>query len=139
MTGVDALQGALAAEHAAFYVYGALGARTSASGTPDLYAAISDAYAAHRSRRDRLDTMVRDAGGTPVASEVAYELPARLADPAQVAAAAREIEERTAATYAWLVANTVGETRRWAGTALTESAVRALTFRGSPEIFPGIG
>ena len=35
MTEVDALQAALAAEHAAVYVYGVLGARTSQSATPD--------------------------------------------------------------------------------------------------------
>ena len=38
MSLVDALQVALAAEHAALHVYGTLGARTSASATPALYA-----------------------------------------------------------------------------------------------------
>ncbi len=45
MTPVDALQTALAAQHAALYVYGALGARTSQSATPVLFAEVSDAYA----------------------------------------------------------------------------------------------
>ena len=42
-------------------------------------------------------------------------------------------------TYAWLVANTVGGQRRWAIDALTDAAVRELSYRGSPEIFPGAG
>lgn len=52
MTVLDALQTTLAAEHAAVHLYGVLGAQTSASATPDLFAAVSDAYAAHRGRRD---------------------------------------------------------------------------------------
>ena len=135
---VDALQRALGAEHAALHVYGALGARTSVSATPGLFAAVSDAYSVHRSRRDQLTSLVRDAGATPVAAEAAYELPP-LSGPEQVTRAARSIERRCATTYAWLVAHTVGGRRRWASTALTDSAVRVLTFRGSPEIFPGFG
>ncbi len=135
---VEALQRALGAEHAALHVYGALGARTSVSATPDLFAAVSDAYAAHRARRDQLTSLVRDAGATPTAAEAAYELPAPLSSPGQVTQAARAIERRCATTYAWLVAHTVGGQRRWASTALTDSAVRVLTFRGSPEIFPGL-
>ena len=38
MTPLDALQTSLAGEHAALHVYGALGAKTSASATPGLYA-----------------------------------------------------------------------------------------------------
>ncbi len=38
MSPVEALQTALAAEHAALYVYGSLGARTSQSRTPVLFA-----------------------------------------------------------------------------------------------------
>ena len=75
MTPLDALQTTLAGEHAAVYVYGVLGARTSRSAEPQLFADVADAYATHRARRDQLMTMVRDAGGTPVAAEPAYELP----------------------------------------------------------------
>ena len=48
MTAVDALQTTLAGEHAAVYLYGALGGRTSQAAAPALYAALRDAYAAHR-------------------------------------------------------------------------------------------
>jgi hypothetical protein len=137
MTTLDALQVALAGEHAALYVYGVLGAQTSASRSPQLYAAVSESYTTHRSRRDHLTRLVLDAGGTPVASEAAYEIPARLGTPTLVSREALRLERRCASTYAWLVANTAGERRRWGIEALTDTAVRELSFRGSPEIFPG--
>lgn len=139
MTPRDALQTALAAEHAAVYVYGSLGARTSLSATPQLYADISAGYARHRSRRDRLTALVRDHGGEPRAAEPAYELPTPLDSAAAINRAALEIEHHCEATYAWLVENTSGADRRFAVDALTDAAVRALAFRGSPEIFPGTG
>lgn len=139
MTTLDALQTALAAEHAALHLYGVLGAQTSRSETPALHAAVSDAYAVHRGRRDELTRLVRDEGGTPVASEPTYELPGPLGTAPRVTAAALDLERSCAETYAWLVANTAGPRRRWAVQALTDTAVRVLTFRGSPEIFPGAG
>jgi hypothetical protein len=138
MSPLEGLQTALAAEHAALYVYGALGARTSASATPSLYAEISLSYDTHRARRDQLTVLVRDQGGEPVPAEAAYELPARLDTPAGVTAAALEVERRCEATYAWLVEQTAGRDRRFAVSALTNAAVRTLAFRGSPEIFPGM-
>ncbi len=44
----DALQTALAAEHAAVFVFGALGGQTSQSADPTLYAAVTDGYVTHR-------------------------------------------------------------------------------------------
>jgi hypothetical protein len=137
MTILDALQTALAAEHAAVYVYGTLGAHTSLSSTPGLYDAVSAAYAVHRSRRDQLTSRVLDHGGEPVAAEPAYTLPPGLGTAVGVTTAALELERRCATTYAWLVAQTVEDDRAWAIAALTSTAVRELSFRGSPEIFPG--
>lgn len=139
MTTVDPLQTALAAEHAALYVYGVLGAQTSRSGAPELYAHVSDAYVAHRGRRDELTRFVLDEGATPVASEPTYAIPEPLGSADLVTRAARDLERSCAETYAWLVAHTVGPRRRWALQALTNTAVRVLTFQGSPEIFPGVG
>lgn len=136
MTTVDALQVALAGEHAALYEYGVLGAQTSASDSPQLFAAVSDAYETHRARRDHLTGLVVEEGGRPVPAEPAYEIP-RLGTPSAVTGAALDLERRCAATYAWLVANTVGDRRRWAIDALSDTAVRELVYRGSPEIFPG--
>ena len=138
MTPLDALQTALAAEHAALHVYGALGAHTSVSATPGLFATVSASYADHRARRDLLTARVRDRGAEPVAAEAAYELPAGLGTPDGVTRAALTVERRCETTYAWLVGQTSGADRRLAVTALTNAAVRALAYRGSPEIFPGL-
>lgn len=137
MTTREAMQTTLAAEHAAIYVYGTLGAQTSQSATPELFAAISSAYAEHRGRRDLLAREITDLGGTPVASAPSYELPQRLGTVAAVTGAGLGLERSCAATYAWLVANTVGPKRRWAIGALTDAAVRELVFRGTPEMLPG--
>ena len=138
MTPLDALQTALAAEHAALHVYGTLGARTSLSETPLLYDTVVAAYDAHRDLRDELTERVSEAGAEPVAAGPAYDLPSPLATPDDITRAARDIERRCEATYAWVVEQTSGQARRVAVTALTQSAVRALAFRGSPEIFPGL-
>ena len=118
---------------------GTLGGRTSQSATRTLFAAIAEAFAAHRARRDELTAEIVDQGAEPVAAEAAYDVPAGLDRPAQIARVARETEESCATTYAWLVANTVDEMRRWAIGALNETAVRVLTLRGTPEMFPGAG
>ena len=137
MAELDALQTALAAEHAAVYLYGALGGRTSQSATPELFAAVAAAYAAPRARRDPLPAALVELAAPPVvAAEPAYELP-RLDTPAQVGRAALDVERACAATYAYLVENTVAERRRSAIEALTESAVRELAFDGDPEALPG--
>jgi hypothetical protein len=137
VTAVDALQTTLAAEHAAVYVYGALGGRTSRSATPDLFAAVEAAYAAHRARRDLLTRELTELDAEPVAAEAAYELPRGLDRPDGIARAGLELERSCAETYAYLVASTEAERRRWAIAVLNETAVRELAFRGTPETFPG--
>jgi hypothetical protein len=135
---VEALQDALAAEHAAVWVYALLGGRTSRAAEPALYDDVHTAYRVHRGRRDQLISVVADAGAEPIAAEVGYQLPA-VDTPARVVALARRTEQRCAATYADLVARTEGAQRGWAIRALTDAAVRQLRFRGSPETFPGAG
>jgi hypothetical protein len=139
VSDVEALQTTLAAEHAAVYVLGALGGRTSQSADPQLFEAISAAFAAHRVRRDELTAAITDLDAEPVAAEAAYDVPAGLERAQRIARVARETEQACATTYAWLVANTVDEMRRWAIKALNETAVRVLTLRGTPEMFPGAG
>ena len=137
MTELDALQTALAGEHAAVYVYGALGGRTSATSTPLLATAVTEAYTTHRARRDLLTAAVIDLDGEPVAAEAAYEVP-RLDSPRDVERAAVDLERACAAAYAYLVASTTDADRRLAITALNDAAVRELAFRGTPETFPGL-
>ncbi|HWJ81317.1 MAG TPA: DUF4439 domain-containing protein [Nocardioides sp.] len=135
---LEALQTTLAAEHAAVFVYGALGAQTSQSATPALFADVTDAYTTHQDRRDHLVATIEDAGGDPVAAEPGYELPADLSTTAAITGRALRLERAAAATYAFLVANTTGRNRAWAVDALLDTAVRELTFGGAPETLPGL-
>ncbi|UUW87484.1 ferritin-like domain-containing protein [Pimelobacter simplex] len=135
---VTALQQTLAAEHAAVFVYGALGGQTSQSRTPALYGAVTAAYTVHRGRRDELIARIHAAGAEPVAAEPGYQLPADLGSSGAVSARGRALEEAAAATYAYLVASSTGETRAWAITALLDAAVRGLGFGAAPDRLPGL-
>lgn len=137
MTPIEALQATLAGEHAAVYLYGAIGARTSASADPTLYAAMLTGHRKHRRRRDQLTAMIADRGAVPVASEVDYEVPAALTTAVELNNAALQVEHRIARTYSQLVESTTGAERRWALVALDNSAVSQVAFRGTPELFPG--
>lgn len=134
---VEALQLTLAAEHAAVFVYAALGAQTSRSAAPTLYRRITAAYRLHRTRRDQLDAMLRDAGAEPDPAAPGYALPADLSTTRLVTARARRLEQDAARTYAYLVARSTGPARTWAVTALLDAATRGLGFGGRPEDFPG--
>jgi hypothetical protein len=135
---LQALQRALAGEHAALYVFGVLGGRVSASHQPALEAAIIAAYTTHRARRDRLTGMVRGAGGEPVAAALSYQLPNPCRTAGQLRSAALTVERRCADVYASTVASTTDAHRRWAIDALTDCAVRQLSFGGAPAPYPGL-
>ena len=136
MTPLEALQQTLAGEHAAVYVYRALAGRVSASAQPTLAARLSSAYTTHRGRRDQLTAMVRLAGGDPVAADVSYELPNPSRTAAQLTDGALLTEERCAEVYASMVGSTARVNRQWALEALTDAAVRQLSFGGRPDAFP---
>lgn len=137
MTVLDALQSTLSDEHAAVYTYGVLGARTSQTASPVLHAALDTAYRQHRSRRDRLRTMIDEAGGTPAAAEPAYELDGRLLQPPAIEAAALALEESSTITLAALVARTAGTVRAWALSETIWSATWGLEFGGAAQTWPG--
>jgi hypothetical protein len=137
MTPTQALQAALAGEHAAVYLTGALGAQASKSRQPALYAALLNSYRAHRTLRDQLTVLISAHGAAPVAAEPAYAIPDNLATTAELNDAALQLERRIAKTYGQLIENTSGGDRRWALVALNGGAVRQLEFRGTPEMFPG--
>ena len=134
---VEALQVALAAEHAALYVYGALGARTSESRQPAVFAEVTDAYTTHRAWRDLLTRRLVDEGAEPTPAAPTYELPTTPATVLGVMRAASDLEARCAETYGYLVANTAGQDRRWAIAALTRAAVRQVAFGAPPGPLPG--
>lgn len=134
----DALQPVLAAEHATLWVLSALAARVSEQAQPTLRAALAAAYDEHRDRRDWLTPRITELGDEPAAAAPAYELPATAEQPRALAEAALRVERTCSAIYAQAVAETSGDDRAWAIQALTESAVRELSFNGSPSDFPGL-
>ena len=133
----DALQRVLAAEHAAVWTFGSLGAATSMSATPVLFERVSAAWTAHRDLRDDLVERLLDAGEAPVGSQAAYAVPEPLARPQDVEAAAARVERVCAGAWAFLVANCTGGTRRWAAGVLAELAVSGVALGGELEPFPG--
>ncbi|MGW3512563.1 ferritin-like domain-containing protein [Streptomyces sp. NPDC000994] len=131
---LEALQAALAAEHAAVYGYGVVGGRIGESRRAEA----RSAYDAHRARRDALVREVRDLGGQPVAAAAAYALPFPVPDSAAAVRFAAELEERVAGVYSDLVRAAAGGRRREAAGALREAAVRAVRWRGGSVAFPGL-
>jgi hypothetical protein len=131
------MQTTLAGEHAAVYAYAVVGGRLSASAQPTLTTRVEQAYVTHRGRRDQLMSMVRAAGGHPVAAQVSYDLPNPCRTPRQLREAALVIERRCCEVYAAMVGATSRANRQWAIDALTDSAVRMLGFGDRGEPFPG--
>jgi len=138
MTEVDALQRTLAAEHAAIFVLGALGARAAALPAVQLRTALSAAYDEHLARRNHLRPVIAATGEHPVAAEPAYRLPTRLSTEQQIAAEALRVQRACVATYAALVAQTAGAGRRWALEAMTQTALTEADFGGRPQALPGL-
>ncbi|MER7520826.1 ferritin-like domain-containing protein [Streptomyces sp. NPDC126499] len=134
MTALDAAQAALAAEHAAVYGYGVVGARVGDGRRGEATAA----YEAHRARRDALRRTMRDLGGEPVAAAAGYALPFPVPDGAAAVRLAAVLEDRVAGVYSDLVRSADGPLRRDAAAALREAAVRAVRWRGSDVTFPGL-
>ncbi|MEU9747377.1 MULTISPECIES: ferritin-like domain-containing protein [Streptomyces] len=131
---LDAAQAALAAEHAAVYGYGVVGGRVGDERRPEA----TNAYDAHRARRDILARTVRDLGGKPLAAAAAYALPFEVPDSAAAVRLATDIEDRIAGVYSDLVRAAEGPLRQDAAGALREAAVRAVRWRGSGVAFPGL-
>jgi hypothetical protein len=137
---VPLLVALLEAEHAALYGYGLLGARLDDEARPGAQAAAD----AHRSRRDRLEALVRDRGGDPPDAAVAYDVSVG-GQPDAVALAAR-LEDGLSTRYLDLVGGTDDpRLRRFAVDGLTEAAVRAASWRRllgerpGTQPFPGRG
>jgi len=133
-TAITALQTALAAEQAACYGYGVVGAYLSG---PDASRAHVD-WVAHQVARDSLTATISGAGADPVPAAVAYKLPI----PVRSAAAARSLavilEDRVAQAYLSLVGVTDLEVRALGAVKLRETALRAAAWSHTTVAFPGL-
>lgn len=138
MKPVAALQATLAGEHAAVWVYGVLGAQASQTRQPSLFDELRAAFELHRRRRDELTVTISRLDAQPVASKASYELPNPARTPAQLNAAALQVESRLADLYGQQVQSTTRRERAWAVAALADCAVRQLRFGGAPSDLPGM-
>ncbi|WP_157538180.1 ferritin-like domain-containing protein [Kitasatospora azatica] len=130
-----ALQAALAAEHAAVYAFGVVGAKVPPGPKRDEARA---GYAAHQARRDAWQRILAAAGATPAAAAPGYQLPFAVPDPAAAGRLAAEVESRLTAVYADLVAAGSGGLRMTAATALRECVLQCAHWGGASTALPGL-
>jgi hypothetical protein len=134
MNQVEALQAALAGEHAALYGVGVAGGKLNGA----KFRQATELFEAHRTNRDRLSALIVAAGQTPVAAEPAYDLPRAVVNSATAAALVLVIELRIAAVYGDLVeAAEQPAVRSFAIGALLAAASNQLAWGGAPVAFPG--
>jgi hypothetical protein len=131
---LQALQAALAAEHAAVYGYGVAGAMMSGS---DQAVALND-WKTHQEARDTLQAMIVKLGATPVAASAAYELPFTVHDAHSARLLAAELEDGVTQAYLGLVAATDRTLRTFGALSMQPPANRAAAWRGSTVAFPGM-
>jgi hypothetical protein len=129
-----ALQSALAAEHAAVYGYGIVGANLTGSRQA---AAMTD-WVAHQVARDTLEAMLRSRGAQPVAAAAAYRLPVTVRTGGQAVSLAVFLEDRVATAYLGLVAVSDISVRQFGALQVRAAALRAAAWRGSTVAFPGL-
>jgi uncharacterized protein DUF4439 len=136
-----ALQEALAAEHAAVWGFGVVGAAVPS----DLRPPVDLARSAHRDVRDRVTALLADRGAEPVAPLAAYALPFQVRTAADAAALADTLESGVATAWAWVLDQAVERsTRELAVGVLSDSEVRAVLWRGQAgqttvtSAFPGL-
>jgi hypothetical protein len=133
---IAALQDALAAEQAASYGYGIVGAHlpqrsaTQGKATED--------WVAHVRASDQLAELISARGGTPVPAAVVYQLPFQVSTAAQATALAATLEDRVAQAYLAVVALTETGLRGFGAEQVRAAALRAEAWRGSTQAFPGL-
>jgi hypothetical protein len=136
-----ALGGALAAEHAAVWGYGVVGAALDANAQGP--ATVSET--AHRDVRDKVVELLDERGAEAVGAEGAYSLPFPVLSATDAAALAVVLEDGVAAAWVRVLDQAVERsTRELAVGALTAAEVRAVGWRTaagqSPttNAFPGL-
>ena len=121
-----ALREALAAEHAAIWGYGVVGA---ALGPADRAPAAA-AEAAHRDVRDRVTALLADRKAEPVEAKAAYALPFPVLSKVDAAALGVVLEDGVAAAWVRVLDQAAERsTRELAVGLLSAAEVRAVTWR----------
>jgi hypothetical protein len=131
---IAALQAALAAEHAAVYGYGIVGAMV----TGDAEKLAHADWLAHQDARDTLEAMLVKLGATPVAASPAYQLPFAVTGEASAVRLAAALEDGVTQAYLAVVAVSDRTLRSFGALAMQPPANRALAWSGSTVAFPGM-
>jgi hypothetical protein len=126
------LEAALAAEHAAIFAYGPIGAHLAGDAAADA----RSAEAAHRTRRDALLLLLTAEGATPPPAAAAYALPEPVTGPAAALRVAIGVEERASSAWRAALAATTGDQREQVLTAYTDCALRATRWRRAAGVEP---
>jgi hypothetical protein len=133
---IAALQEALAAEQAASYGYGIVGAHLQQGSA--MQGDATDDWVAHLRASDQLAKLISARGGTPAPSAIVYQLPFQVSTAAEAAALAATVEDRVAQAYLGVVALAETGLRTFAAEQVRASALRAEAWRGSTQAFPGL-
>ncbi|NVI92331.1 ferritin-like domain-containing protein [Actinomadura sp. BRA 177] len=137
MLGARPVRTALAAEHAALYGYGVLGARLSGS----LRETAKEMWDGHRAQRDELESIL---SGEPVPAAPAYRLPVRVTDARSAARLAAALEDDLVAAYVGLAGLSSPDLRAFAADSAQRAAARAARWRQKAGVavprdaFPGL-
>jgi hypothetical protein len=131
---VPALQAVLAAENAAIFGYGVVGAHLTGSGQT----AAGQDWTGHNQSRDTLTAMISGLGAAPAAAQASYQLPFRVHDAASATALAAYLEDGVTRAYLALVAVSDQRLRRYGAMAMQQAAQRAAFWRGTTQPFPGL-
>jgi hypothetical protein len=131
---LDALQRALASEHAAIWAYGVAGAFVPGS----LSGQLDKAATAHQARRDATERVLIDAGASPVPPEPGYLIPEPVTNAGSALRLAITAETDAAAAWRSVVERSPAdpELRVAALDALTAAAVRATRWRAATGTTP---
>jgi hypothetical protein len=132
---VDALQDALAAEHAALWSYGLAVAFLG----PEQAAQAREDAAAHRALRGATETTLTQVGVRPVSAQPAYATPQPVVDAVSAAALALVAETDTLAAWRSVLERTDDRRLRQAAlTALTDATLRCARWRVATATPPAI-
>jgi len=133
MSELTRLADALAAEHAAVFAYGLIGARLAGG---DGTGAVRAAEEAHRSRRDALVLALTERSAPVPAAEASYQLPFEVTGPVAARRLAVLVEERVGAVWRAALPRLAGPDRRPALDALVDTALRATGWRAAAGVEP---
>jgi hypothetical protein len=128
------LQDALAAEQAATYGYGVVGAHLAGAAQ----AAARTDWVAHQKLADQIQTMLLARGVQPGAAAAAYALPYPVRTAAQARALAAFLEDRVSTAYIALVALADRPLRTFGARQARAAALRAAGWAGRTIPFPGL-